>query len=101
MLIELSVVPLGAGESVSEYVSGVLDIIDSSGLSYRVNPMATVIEGEWDDVMKLVKDCHERVRGQGFRTITTIKIDDRPGKGGRLDRKIESLEDHLGRKLRK
>lgn len=101
MLIELSVVPLGAGESVSEYVSGVLDLIDRSGLAYRVNPMGTVIEGDWDEVMNLVRQCHEKVLGQGFRTITTIKIDDRPGKGGRIDRKIASMEERLERKLRK
>ena len=101
MLIELSVVPLGAGESVSEYVSGVVDLIDRSGLSYRVNPMGTVIEGDWDEVMQLVRQCHENVLGRGFRTITTIKIDDRPGKGGRIDRKIASLEERLKREVRK
>ena len=50
VLLEFSMSPLGKGESVSEYVSRSLDIIDKSGVEYRLNPMGTVLEGEWDEV---------------------------------------------------
>ena len=51
VLLEFSMSPLGKGESVSKYVSRSLDIIDKSGVDYRLNPMGTVLEGEWDEVM--------------------------------------------------
>ena len=57
MLVELSVIPIGAGSSIGDQLAEVLKIIDASGLAYKVNPMGTVIEGEWDDIMKLTKKC--------------------------------------------
>ena len=62
VLLEFSISPLGKGESVSKYVSRALDIIDKSGVDYRLNPMGTVLEGEWDEVMAVVKKCYMRMR---------------------------------------
>ena len=101
MLVEFSIVPLGAGESVSGQVARVIDLVDRSGLPYRVNPMGTVVEGDWDEVMALIRKCHEVVRSQGLRTLTTLRIDDRPGRGGRLEGKIASVERHLGRSVKR
>jgi uncharacterized protein (TIGR00106 family) len=101
MLVQFSIVPLGKGESVSEHVAGVLKIVDESGLPYRLTPMGTVVEGEWDAVMALIRTCHLEVLKTIPRLITTITIDDRPGKPDRITEKIRSVETRLGRQLRK
>ena len=81
MLVEFSMFPLDQGESVSEYVGRSLDIIDRSGLPYRVNAMGTVIEGEWDEVMAVVRACHERMSADCHRVVCTLKMDWRKGIG--------------------
>jgi uncharacterized protein (TIGR00106 family) len=99
VLVEFSMTPLGKGESVSRYVSRSLDIIDRSGLPYRLTPMGTILEGEWDEVMGVVRDCFERMRQDCDRITTSIKVDYRAGASGRLEGKIASVEEKLGRKL--
>lgn len=101
MLLEFSIVPLGTGESVSEIVSKVIETVDKSGLPYRSNPMGTVIEGEWDELMNVVRQCHLDVLRISPRVLTRISIDDRPGKTGRITGKLESVEKHLGKTVRK
>ena len=100
VLLEFSMTPLDKGESVSEYVSRSLDIIDQSGLPYRLNPMGTVIEGEWDEVMAVVGDCYKKMSSDCGRITCQVKIDARSGKDGRLTAKTEKLEKVLGRELR-
>lgn len=99
-LLEFSMTPLGKGESVSKYVARSLDIIDKSGLKYRLNPMGTVIEGEWDEVFGVVKRCYERMKKDCHRISVTIKVDYRKGKESRLQKKIDSVEKKLHRKLK-
>ncbi len=101
ILLEFSMTPLDKGESVSAYVTRSLDIIDKSGLEYRINPMGTVIEGEWDEVMGVVKACFEKMQSDCSRISTAIKIDYRKGRSGRLKSKIASVEKKLGRDLKK
>jgi uncharacterized protein (TIGR00106 family) len=100
VMVEFSVVPMGKGVSVSPVIAEVMKIIVKSGVSYRANPMGTVLEGEWDEVMGVVKKCHDAVMQDTDRAITSIKIDDRKGSVARMDRKIESLEKKLGMKLK-
>jgi len=101
LLLEFSMTPLDKGESVSAYVSRSLGIIDKSGLDYRINPMGTVIEGEWDEVLGVVKECFETMRADCSRISVSVKIDYRKGRSGRLQSKIESVEKKLGRSLKK
>lgn len=101
MIAEFSVVPVGKGESVSLYVAECLKIVEDSGLEYRINPMGTVLEGDYDEVLSVIRSCHLRVMGLCPRVITSIKIDDRKGKKNMLDSKIESVEKRLGKRLRK
>jgi len=101
MIAEFSVVPLGKGESVSQYVAECLKIVDASGIEYRINPMGTVLEGGYDEVMEVVKKCHFRVMDLSQRVVTSIKIDDRKGRKGMLEDKIRSVEKRLGKELRK
>lgn len=100
VLLEFSMTPLDKGESVSKYVSRSLDIIDKSGLPYRLNPMGTCIEGSWDEVFAVVKKCYERMSEDCNRISTSIKVDYRKGKSGRLDSKIKSIENKVGRTLK-
>lgn len=101
MLAEFSIVPVGVGSSVGAQLAEVLRIVDESGLPYKINPMGTVIEGEWDEVMKLVKKCHKSVMKNGERAVTTISIDDRKGKPNRIEAKVKSIERRLGKSLKK
>ena len=101
MLAEFSIIPIGVGSSIGDQLTEVLKIVDSSGLPYKVNPMGTVVEGKWDEVMKLVKKCHKIVMKTETRVATTISIDDRKGKPKRIDEKVKSLERRIGKSLKK
>ena len=101
VLLEFSMSPFDKGASLGEYVARSLDVIDRSGLPYRLNPMGTVIEGEWDEVMEVVRSCFQKMSEDCDRISCSIKIDYRKGPGGRIDAKIASLEKRLGRPLRK
>ena len=100
VLIEFSMSPLGKGESVGKYVARSLDIIDKSGVDYQLNPMGTVLEGEWDDVFHVVRRCYERMKRDCARISCTIKVDYRKGHSGRLSSKVASVERHLKRRIR-
>jgi len=99
VLLEFSMSPFDKGASVSEYVARSLDIIDKSGLPYQLTPMGTIVEGEWDEVMALVTACYKTMSRDCERISTSMKIDYRAGKSGRLKSKIQSVESKLGRKL--
>jgi uncharacterized protein (TIGR00106 family) len=101
ILLEFSMSPLDKGESLSEYVARSLDIIDKSGLPYQLTPMGTIVEGEWDEVMALVTACYKRMSQDCNRISTSMKIDARAGKSGRLKSKIGAIENRLGRALSK
>jgi len=100
VLLEFSMSPIDKGESVGKYVARSLEIIDKSGLDYRLNPMGTVLEGEWDQVFGVVRSCFERMSQDCNRITATIKIDYRKGHQGRLTGKVASVEKQLGRKLK-
>ncbi|TAM54928.1 MAG: MTH1187 family thiamine-binding protein [Acidobacteria bacterium] len=99
LLAEFSISPLDKGASLSPWVSRALDLIDRSGLPYRLGPMGTTVEGEWDEVMAVVKACFERMAEDSGRISIAFKGDWRRGASGRLTTKIEKVEATLGRKL--
>jgi uncharacterized protein (TIGR00106 family) len=100
VLLEFSMSPLGKGESVGKYVARSLDIIDKSGVPYCLNPMGTVLEGEWDDVIAVVTQCYERMKKDCNRISCTMKVDYRKGHSGRLQSKIASVEKTLKRPIK-
>jgi len=100
MLAEFSITPIGKGTSVSKYVARCLDLVDRSGLDYRLNPMGTVVEGPFDEVLALIARCHKAVAKDCARVSTIIKIDDRKGARGQLEAKVRRVEAALGRRLR-
>jgi uncharacterized protein (TIGR00106 family) len=101
VLLEFSMSPLDKGVSLSPYVARSLDIIDQSGLPYQLTPMGTILEGEWDQVMAVVTACYQRMSQDCDRISTSMRIDYRAGKSGRLKSKIQAVESRLGRSLSK
>ncbi len=99
ILLEFSMSPMDKGESLSKYVSRSLDIVSKSGVSYKLTPMGTCLEGEWDEVMPVIKECYEKMSSDCNRITCSIKIDYRKGKTGRLESKIASVEKQLGKTL--
>jgi uncharacterized protein (TIGR00106 family) len=99
-IAEFSISPTGKAGGVSRYVARCLDLVDRSGLHYRLNPMGTVVEGSFDAVMALIAKCHKAVAKDCDRVSTIIKIDDRKGARNQIESKITSVERVLGRKLR-
>ncbi len=100
-LVEFSMTPLDKGESVSKYVARSLEIIDKSGLPYKLNPMGTVVEGEWDEVFNLIGRCFNRMKDDCGRISVNIKVDYRKGKKNRLEGKINKVEQLVGKNLSK
>ena len=94
-LIAFSVAPFGAGEELSDAVAEVVQIIRNSGLKNRTYSMFTEIEGEWDDVMRIVKDATFVLAQKGLRTELVLKADIRPGYTNTMDGKLERLESSI------
>lgn len=101
MLAEFSIVPIGSGSSVGDRLAEILKIVDESGLPYKVNPMGTVVEGDWDELFGMIRKCHMKAMEEEERIITSITIDDRKGRPARINEKVESVEKRLGKTLRK
>lgn len=96
MLAAFSVTPLGASESVSASVAEAVRIVRESGLSSETNAMFTNVEGEWDEVMEVIRACVEKIGEGAPRVTAVIKLDYRPGvASGRLARDVESVERRL------
>ncbi len=100
VLLEFSMAPLEKGESVGAYVARSLEIIESSGLDYRLHAMGTIVEGEIDQVLEVLRRCLEAMAQDCDRVTCTAKLDYRRGHQGRLETKVASVEDTLGRKLK-
>jgi len=96
MIAAFSVSPGGLGESVSEWVAEAVQLVKASGLPNETNAMFTNVEGEWDEVMALIKSCVMKVAEQAPRVDLVIKVDYRPGVTGALQGKVEAIEQRLG-----
>lgn len=98
-VVQVSVVPVGTGSpSISEHVAHCLDVLDGSGLSYRLTPMGTVIEGELRDILNAIADMHEQTFGEGVvRVLTTIIVDDRKDKTLSMEGKLQAVRRRRGR----
>lgn len=97
MLIAFSISPSGGDESggVSAAVAEAVRIVRASGLPNETNAMFTNIEGEWDEVMAVVKQAVDAVAAVSPRVSLVLKADIRPGFTGQLTAKVERLEQHL------
>jgi uncharacterized protein (TIGR00106 family) len=95
MIAAFSITPLGGGDSVGEQVTEAVRLVRRSGLPNETNAMFTNVEGDWDEVMDLIKSCVMKVGESAPRVSVVIKIDHRPGVTGALQHKVESIERRL------
>lgn len=96
VLVDLCVVPLGVGLSVSNEVAACHRVLREAGLKTNLHAYGTNIEGEWDDVFAAIKRCHEVVHAMGApRITTTIRLGTRTDRAQTMEDKIRSVEDKL------
>jgi uncharacterized protein (TIGR00106 family) len=95
LLVAFSVTPIGTGEAVGEAVAEAVRVVRDSGLPNRTDAMFTTIEGEWDEVMAVVKRAVDVVAAQAPRVSLVLKADVRPGVTGALTAKVETVERYL------
>ena len=95
MIVAFSITPLGVGEGVGSYVAEAVRVVRDSGLPNRTDAMFTTIEGDWDEVMTVVKRAVDAVAAQAPRVSVVLKADIRPGVTDGLTSKVESIERHL------
>jgi uncharacterized protein (TIGR00106 family) len=100
-LLEFSITPLGAGESVSQYVAKAVDVVDKSGLDYRLHAMGTEVEGDLAQLLDVLKRAIEAVSADCDRVSVSAKIDVRKGHPSALSAKVASVEKQLGRTVKK
>ncbi|MGI5340097.1 MTH1187 family thiamine-binding protein [Streptomyces sp. CA-181903] len=95
MIVAFSVTPSGAGEDVGAYVAEAVRVVRSSGLPNRTDAMFTSLEGEWDEVMDVVKRAVQAVEARCGRVSLVLKADIRQGVTDGLTSKVETVERHL------
>jgi uncharacterized protein (TIGR00106 family) len=96
MIAAFSLTPLGVGESVGDLVAEAVKVVRDSGLASETNAMFTNVEGEWDEVMPVIKACVDRVAERAPRVSLVMKIDFRPGHDNAMTTKMQSVLRYLG-----
>jgi uncharacterized protein (TIGR00106 family) len=92
MIVDFTIFPTDVGESVSAYVADVFKIIEASGLKYEHHAMGTNIEGEWDEVMGVIKACRDRMLERSNRISISIKINERKDVKDGIEKKVVSAK---------
>ncbi|MFN3306787.1 MAG: MTH1187 family thiamine-binding protein [Candidatus Kapaibacteriota bacterium] len=100
VLVEFAMFPTDKGESVSRYVSQVIDHIDKSGLNYKLTPMGTILEGTWEEVFKVIGECFKILENQSNRIYSVIKVDYRKGRESRMQSKVAKVQEILQREVK-
>jgi len=96
VLVDLSVVPLGVGVSLSPYVAACEKVLKDAGLKTMLHGYGTNVEGEWDAVFAAVKRCHEVVHEMGApRVSTTMRVGTRTDRAQTLADKVRSVEEKM------
>jgi len=95
MIAAFSITPLGVGDAVGQYVADAVRVVRESGLPNRTDAMFTTIEGDWDEVMDVIKRAVDVVAAQAPRVSVVLKADIRPGVTDGLTAKVETIERHL------
>ncbi len=102
VLVEFAMFPTDRGESVSPYVSRIIKLIDESGIPYKLTPMGTVFETETvEEALELIGKAYKQLEPDCNRVYSVVKFDIRKGKSNRLEQKIKSVEEKLGREVSK
>jgi len=95
MIAEFSIVPMNVGDSLSKFVAKVLDIVEDSGISYKLTPMGTIIEGTEEQVFTVIRKCHNEMKKYSKRVLTKINIDDRENLINRMDKKVNAVREKM------
>jgi uncharacterized protein (TIGR00106 family) len=93
MLVEISVVPMGPETHSAQVIARCVDYLESQGARFELTPGSTLIEGAWDEVMPLVKRCHDIAREASPHVVTIVKIEDEEGVSDKLDRNVASVRE--------
>jgi uncharacterized protein (TIGR00106 family) len=101
MRVELTIIPMGGDSHASDELAEVVNLINDSGLRYELRRSATCIEGDWDEVMAVIRLCHERVRSHCSHVVTNIKIEAEAGADHKLRTNVASVVKKFGRALRR
>ena len=91
-LVAVAIAPFGVGDELAPYVAEAVRVIRDSGLPYRTTSMFTEIEGDWDEVMQVVRDATFVLASKGIRTEVVLKADIRPGFTDTMTGKLERME---------
>jgi uncharacterized protein (TIGR00106 family) len=100
MLAQVTITPIGTGEELKEMIAKAVAIIEKSELDYQLTSMGTIIEGDWDEIMVIVKKCHDEITNFADRVVTNIVIDDRKDLQNRLKNNVLEVEYALGKDLK-
>ncbi len=95
-LVAVAIAPFGVGDELAEHVAEVVKVIRESGLPNKTHSMFTEIEGEWDEVMRVVKEATFVLAEKGIRTEVILKADVRPGHEDMMRKKVAVVEELLG-----
>nr|MDT0663738.1 MTH1187 family thiamine-binding protein [Micromonospora sp. DSM 115978] len=95
MLVSFSVTPIGSGEDVGALVAEAVRVVRASGLPNETSSMFTTVEGEWDEVMTVVRQATDAVAAHCGRVSLVLKADVRPGVTGAMQAKVATVERHL------
>ena len=96
MIVDFTIAPIGAGEGLSPHIARAFEVIEKSKLAHEHHAMGTNLEGEWDQVMAVIRACRDRLLEDVDRLSITLKIDDRKGGTDRLFAKVASARAKMG-----
>jgi uncharacterized protein (TIGR00106 family) len=96
MRFSVSMFPIGSGDDLCHPVAEVVDEISRAHLPHRVSAMDTVIEGDWDTVMPVIRRAYDRMVAQHDRVHVTITMDEHKGGTSRLDGAVDDVARELG-----
>lgn len=97
VLLEFAMFPTDKGDSVSKYVSKVIDMIKNSGLNYKLTAMGTIVETETlPEALAIIQKSYDILGTESNRVYSSIKLDIQKNKEGRIKSKVKSIEDKIG-----
>src|SRR6056297_3662721 len=99
VLAQFAMFPTDKGESVSEYVSKVIDVIHESGIKYKLTAMSTILEGEWDEVFGVITKCYKTLEPISNRIYSVVTVDYRKGGESRMKSKTDKIKNVLDKDI--
>jgi uncharacterized protein (TIGR00106 family) len=94
--MELTIIPLESGRSLSGAIADLVKIIEGSGLDYRMTAFGTLMEGTWKELLDVAKRCHFEMRGKCERVLTMMRLDDDGDRSGEIEGAVNRVEQKLG-----